>query len=397
MDHIAYQDRLRAVLMNREAAFPDTEFDRRCLALDRHLDMAGLDAVLITHPADIYYLTGYNTFEVSVYTGLLYQSGRRVLQVPSIETGPAVACARCEEIIGYPWEGPGEILGPLADTLASMGSTIGLDLWGAGLRSGIVDGLKARLPDHRFVDASGLLAPVRLVKSDLEIACLERSARITEIGIAAARAAVSAGVTDNEVAAAASDAMLTAGTEFMSMQPIVVAGLRSSIIHTNHRRFAIAEGEPVFIEVGAAYERYTAPLMHTLVAGSQGPDSRMLQVARMCRTLYETLINAMVPGHTFAEAAAKADTELAPLAGDIFFSGVYGYSVGAQFPPSWVEGTGFIARGQETPFEENMVFHLPLCLRIPGLWGMGFSETVRVGPSGGVALTRNSWVLQQSD
>lgn len=397
MDHIAYQDRLRRVLLNREAAFPDAEFDRRGQALDRQLEAAGLDALLITQPADIYYLTGYNTFEVSVHTALVYSPGRRVLQVPSIETGPAVACARCEEILGYRWEGPEEIVEPLADILAAAGNRIGIDAWGAGLRHGIVEGLRQRLGRAELVDASGLLAPVKRIKSELEIACLERSARITEAGVAAARARVEPGVTDNDVAAAAAAAMLSAGTEFMSMQPIVVAGLRSSIIHTNHRRFPIAAGEPVFIELGAAFERYTAPLMHTLVAGSAVPDDRMRRVADIGHQVYTAVTEAMIPGNSFDQAARKAEEALAPLADDVFFSGVFGYTVGAQFPPSWVEGSGFIARGQQALFEPNMVFHLPLCLRIPGHWGIGFSETVRVTARGAEPLTRNSWVLQPSE
>lgn len=397
MDHIAYQDRLRHVLINREAAFPDSEFERRCQALDRQLDAAGLDALLVTHPADIYYLTGYNTFEVSVHTALAYSPGRRVLQVPSIETGPAVACARCEEILGYRWEGPEEVIVPLAETLSAAGARIGIDAWGAGLRHGIVEGLRQHLGRAELVDASGLLAPVKRVKSELEIACLERSARITEAGVAAARAAVHPGVTDNEVAAAAAETMLAAGTEFMSMQPIVVAGLRSSIIHTNHRRFAIASGEPVFIELGAAYERYTAPLMHTLVAGTEGPDVTMSRIADIGHGVYRAITAAMVPGNTFDQAARRGEEALAPVVDDVFFSGVFGYTVGAQFPPSWVEGSGFIARGQHSRFEANMVFHLPLCLRLPGRWGIGFSETVRVTAAGAEALTRNSWVLQPSD
>lgn len=78
-----------------------------------------------------------------------------------------------------------------------------------------------------------------------------------------------------------------------------------------------------------------------------------------------------------------------------FFSGVFGYSVGAQFPPSWVEGTGYLARGQERELEADMVFHLPLCLRLPGRFGIGVSDTVRVTPSGGEPLTDNDWRLHE--
>jgi Xaa-Pro aminopeptidase len=101
----------------------------------------------------------------------------------------------------------------------------------------------------------------------------------------------------------------------------------------------------------------------------------------------------MRPGQTFDSAARAAESALAPLASEVFFSGVFGYTVGAQFPPSWVEGSGYIARGENAIFQEGMVFHLPICLRIPGLWGIGFSDTVMVGAEGGEALTANTWHL----
>lgn len=136
MDFTTYERQLREVLTERETAFSDAEYTRRCQALDRRLEQAGLDALLITQPADIYYLTGYNTFEVSVHTALAYSPGLAVLQVPSIETGPAVATARCDSILGYRWEDPREVLDPLADVLSGMGRRVGLDYWaayGAGL------------------------------------------------------------------------------------------------------------------------------------------------------------------------------------------------------------------------------------------------------------------------
>lgn len=256
-----------------------------------------------------------------------------------------------------------------------------------------MSGLKQRLSGHQWLDGSGLLGLIRRVKSGEELVCLAQSARITEAGIRGAREAVAAGTTDSEVAAAAANALHGAGSEFMSMQPIVVAGTRSSIIHTNHRRFPIQAGDSVFLELGSAYQRYTAPMMHTVVAGNQPADPNMLKWADNCRRIYETLIDAMVPGNTFEEAARHAASAWEDQVDEAFFSGVYGYTVGAQFPPSWVEGSGFIARGQTDRFEENMVFHLPLCFRLPGKWGMAFSETVRVSAEGAQPLTGNLWQL----
>ena len=92
-------------------------------------------------------------------------------------------------------------------------------------------------------------------------------------------------------------------------------------------------------------------------------------------------------------AAQAAEQALKPLADQVFFSGVFGYTVGAQFPPSWVEGSGFIARGGTTEFRPGMVFHLPICLRVPGQWGIGCSETILVTKKGAEPITSNPWTL----
>src|SRR5690554_2383616 len=375
MDHLQYRHALAAQLEASELAFPVSEYDARLARVRGTMRSAGLDALLLTDPADIFYLTGYHTFEVSVHTALVVSAERLVLQVPSIETGPAVVTAAVDEILGYRWEGIEEVIAPLAETLAAQ-RAIGLDLYGAGLRFGVIRELQARLGAERFRDDGGaLLDAIRIIKTPAELDCLRESARITAAGLTAAEAVIAPGVTDNDIAAEGSRALLAAGSEFMSLQPIVTSGQRISIIHVNHKRRVIERGDPVFLEFGASFQRYTAPMMRTAVAGRATPQMQALR--DVCREMFEALTAAMRPGNRFDDAARAAETVLAPHAERVFFSGVFGYAVGAQFPPSWVEGTGYIARGQAREFAEDMVFHLPLCLRRPGQWGIGLSDTVR--------------------
>ncbi len=393
MDHHRYRHVLADALGGSELPFPEAELDARCTRLRSAMCEAGLEALLLTDPADIHYLTGYHTFEVSVHACLVVSVERLVLQVASIETGPAVVTARVDEILGYRWEGVEEVVEPLAEVLAPF-HTIGIDAMGAGLRHGVILPLQARLGAERFRHEGGeLLDRLRIVKSELELDCLRESARITSTGLRAAMATIAPGVTDNEVAAEGARAMLAAGSEFMSLQPIVTTGARSGTIHVNHKRRVIARDEPVFLEFGAAFQRYTAPMMRTAVAGRGSPG--MHELRDVCRGMFEALIAAMRPERSFDDAARAAEAVLAPHADRVFFSGVFGYAVGAQFPPSWVEGTGFIARGQAREFEADMVFHLPLCLRLPGQWGIGLSDTVRVTPAGGEPLTDNDWRLHE--
>lgn len=390
MDYETYRQQLAASLSGAECHLPDAELQARLRNLRRALTEASLDAVLLTDPADIHYFSGYSTFEVSVHAGLLITAQRSVLQVPSIETGPAVTTARCDEIIGYRWEEPDSVTAPLLDLLPGR-TRLALDFWAPGLRAGLARQLEQHLGPERLQPLGDLVDRLRLVKSEYEIGLLQRSARMTAQGLEGAQQAVRPGATEHDVAAAASQALLAAGSEFMSLQPIVTSGPRSSVIHLNHSDRVIAANEPVFIELGAAYRRYTAPMMRTVLTGPATDD--MQRVRDCCAALQASLCESMRPGHSFDEAARAAEKVLQPLARDVFFSGVFGYAVGAQFPPSWVEGTGFIARGQEHRFAPGMVFHLPLCLRIPGLWGIGLSNTVLVGEHGATPLTDNSFDL----
>ncbi len=394
MDLDTYRSTLADLQGGTELAFPPEEFSERRRRVRAAMDQAGLDVLLLTDPAELFYLVGYNTFEVSVPVALVLGPDKTVLQVPSIETGPAVVTASVDSVIGYRWEDPQGIIQPLCDLLSPY-KRVGVDLGSGSLRPAIWQALTQAVGAERFTDRGDIVDRVRLVKSPAELGYLEESARLTEIGMAAGLARVEPGVTDSQVAAAASEALTAAGSEFMSMQPIVTTGRRSGVIHLNHQRHVIEPGQSVFLEMGASFNRYTAPMMKTRVAGE--PDGDMTAVADLCHDLYETLLSAMVPGQTFDAAARSAEARLNSANRPLFFSGVYGYAVGAQFPPSWVEGTGYIARDQMRVFEPGMVFHLPLCLRWPGHWGIGLSNTVVVTETGPRSLTHNDWQLTESE
>ncbi|MEX1057218.1 MAG: aminopeptidase P family N-terminal domain-containing protein, partial [Natronospirillum sp.] len=156
MDYVLYEHALRAQLAGSECCVPVDELLTRQKALLAAMANNGLDVLLITDPSDLYYLIGYNTFEVSVHACLVFSSAGCVLQVPSIETGPAVTCTHVSEVLGYRWEQPGELVEQLLGALPESGC-IGLDSWSASLRHGVADGLVRARGKRTFVNASGLV------------------------------------------------------------------------------------------------------------------------------------------------------------------------------------------------------------------------------------------------
>ena len=397
MDYHTYREKLQSQFPEPVLAFEPDEYEARLASVRLGMAKAGFDLLLLTDAGELCYLTGYTTFEVSVQCVLLVAADRTVLFVPAIEIGPAVYLSRVDEVIGYPWQAPEAVCSELAAQVRRTAGTpaprIGFSPWAGSFRPGLLMALKNELDAARFVDFGTLIDRVRLVKSPAEMIYLAESAAITGAGLDAAATVIREGVVDHEIARAGASSMLGAGSEFMSMQPIVTTGVRSGIIHTNHAGYKVTRGDVVFTEFGAVRRRYTAPMMRTAVVGEASAEIR--EFHGVCLDVLEAVMSAARAGSSFASAARAGEAALAPIVDRAFFSGVFGYPVGAAFPPSWVAGSMFIATDNEAMLEENMVFHLPICLRKPGEFGVGFSETVRITAAGAERITANTLSLEE--
>ena len=73
MDHDAYRAALARSSAGSECFFAPEEFAGRHRRVVDAMARRGLDALLVTDPADIHYLTGYKTFEVSVHAALVFR------------------------------------------------------------------------------------------------------------------------------------------------------------------------------------------------------------------------------------------------------------------------------------------------------------------------------------
>jgi Xaa-Pro aminopeptidase len=397
MDYLTYREKLQNQFPEPVLAFTPDEYEARLASVRQKMVEAKLDVLLLTEASELCYLTGYTTFEVSVQCVLLVALDKTVLFVPAIEMGPAVYLSRVDDVIGYPWQSPEAVASDLAAqvrrTASSKEPRIGFNPWAGSFRPGLLSALKSSLNAATFIDFGALIDRVRLVKSPAELAYLGESATITKAGMDAAANVIKAGVIDHEIARAGASAMLGAGSEFMSMQPIVTTGARSGIIHTNHAGYEVKPGDVVFTEFGAVRKRYTAPMMRTAVVGEASAEIR--EFHGVCLEVLAAVMTAARAGASFASAARAGETALAPIVDRAFFSGVFGYPVGASFPPSWVAGSMFITTDNQATLEQDMVFHLPICLRKPGEFGIGFSETVRITASGAERITKNTLILTE--
>jgi Xaa-Pro dipeptidase len=207
----------------------------------------------------------------------------------------------------------------------------------------------------------------------------------TAAGLARALDAVAEGVGEHELAAAALSGAVGAGSELPPICPMVMGGPRTGWLpHIAYRRDRLRRGDPVYFEMTGTHLRYSAPAMRSAVVGTPAPVVARLAEASLA--VVDALLAGIRPGRTGDDVAAEAEAELRDVP-EAFFHGGFGYSIGLGFQPSWTEAPVYIARGAEQVLEPGMAFHLPICLCVPRVAGVGFSESVVVTDDGCELLT----------
>ena len=325
-----YSDRLAKAFAGSELAFPEESYLRRLETVRQRMLETDLDTLLVTHSCDLNYLAGYDRFDTDIYACLILpREGDSVLHTMTVDIPAAVITTWIDNLVFGDWyrpEGTGEQLVALMDSKGFAKGRIGIQPGRQGLRADVYGFLVDRLSNVELVDATDLVARLRMIKSDEEIECLRRAAAITLAGIDGSLEAIRPGATDNDVCRAGFDAMLAAGSDFLSIQPLVTSGRRTSGGHQTHRRNTIVAGDLVFMEYGGCFKRYTAPLMRCALLGEPDAETRKVEAAVLA--CVQTLLDEIRPGrifHDVAMAAKDAHREIDDLA---YFSGAYGYTVG---------------------------------------------------------------------
>lgn len=384
MEPSDYAARLAEVLGGAGLVFPMAEYDSRLAAVRKAMAEDELDLLLVSHHCDLNWLTGYDTFGVGNHAVLVLSlAGAPFLHATGMEIPAAVMNTWVEDVVFGRWVHPGGMGAKLVDLLRKRGldrGRIGLQPRRLGLRADAHQALVLGLDSAELADASDLIGRLRMVKSPAEIECMRRSSDITVAGIEASFRAVRPGATDNDIVRAGFDAMLAAGSDFLTIQPIATTGVRTGGGHQTHRRTPIEDGDLVFTEYGGNFKRYTAPLMRMACLGA--PPDGAEKVAEACIATLQAVLDGVRPGRSCHDVALEARAAHKAVDDEAYIAGVYGYHVGVGFPPTWADSIGFIADGEDEPFRPGMTFHLPLAFRLPGRFGIGISETILVTADG---------------
>jgi Xaa-Pro dipeptidase len=364
------------------SAFSVPEYEDRLRRTRSAMAERGIDLLLVHNMANVCYLTGYET-PMSDWYVCLFVPAAGALTLHACDVGLAIVHSWFKNIVWVRWDTMGLGATQLIDAVQGHGGSgkrVGLETRRPGLNVQTYVQLKKSFPDTDFVDATDVVSRLRIMKSSAELDCMRKAAHYTDAGISAAVAAARTGVTENDVAAAASEAMISAGSEYFSIDPLVRTGKRTSMAHATYRRNTVENGDPMILEMGGVHSRYTAPIYRTISIGP--PSARLSRLAEGCLNALECLYEYIRPGRSFEDAARAAEKVLVGVDADAEVVPSCGYSVGLGFPPDWVEHSTFIRTGCEDVFQPGMVFHTPRSLRVPGVMSAGFSEAIVITANG---------------
>ncbi len=249
-------------------------FKKRLEKCSRLMKAGELDILLLTKPANMFYLTGDGRL---CAFAMITKDGEVALGVPQTDVDDVKRYAKFDRITGFEDE-----VGML-HSIAHYFEHFGIKEGAVGLEytfltqsmMGMLTHPHAKPGGVEVKDCTHIMSELRTVKDEEEIKRIRAVAKVADAGMKAAVDAVKPGVTESQVAAEAEYAMRQAGAEEF-WRSYVSSGERTNIAHglPSHRKLKEAGHEehifgPPIHGVGIEFEEAPLPPGHAFFHGEK--------------------------------------------------------------------------------------------------------------------------------
>jgi len=285
---------------------------KRLRKLRKFIAEKGLDALLMSQPENLRYLSGFTG------SGWLLVSGRKaILVLDFLYLEQAKAEAPDFEIV--------QIKQDLHEWLPGLVSDLG---WRKlGFEANLVsydshhklgEAIKTKQVNLELVPTTSIVEQLRSVKEPEELGLITKAVELADAAFEQANAVIRPGTTEREVAWEIEKSLRQKGSEGVAFEIIVASGPNAALPHARPTDKAICSGEPIIIDMGAKVGGYCSDLSRTLFLG--GPDKTFRQI-------YDIVLKAQVTaieGTKSEMSAAEADQ----LARRVIEQAGYGHAFG---------------------------------------------------------------------
>ncbi len=353
---------------------PEDPRPSRWIRVRQLMDNMGIDALLLSHGADLPWLSGYEAMPLERLTMMVLPAdGDATLVVPALEAPRVVSDAGLFDI--RPWredEDPVEIVAALLSSGRPMKLAISDRTWADALLA-----LQRRIPSASWSLASRVTGPLRAVKDAQEIETLAAAAEAADrVAACLMGGEISLiGRSEAEVSAEIADRLLSEGHSRVNFA-IVASGPNSASPHHEPGRRRIAPGDPVVCDFGGTFPSvsgvgpgYCSDITRTVVTGK--PPGQFAEVYEVVRVAQERGVSAACVGTT-CEGADRASREVIEEAGygKAFFHRT-GHGIGIE-----EHEAPYLVAGNQDPLAEGNAFSVEPGVYLDGAFGIRIEDIV---------------------
>lgn len=368
--------------------FSDVELDARLVRVREVMQARGVDLAILSSPENIFYLIGLDHWGYfAPHLLIVPAQGGLVLITRQMERVSIGNMVRNAEFVGHSdSETAADVLvRHLAGQIGSF--AVGTEDWSSGFAYGFGGVIRAGLAPKRWVDISGMVDELRLVKSSEEQDLMRRAARASDAGTLAAIAAIHAGAREADVSAECLAAMTKAGGTPPGFGPFLRPEARMAEEHTSWGEGVYGAGERVFLEIAGCVARYNAPMGRLVNIGAI-PDEDA-EMAEISKSAFQAILDGLKPGAAAMDVYNSWQAVVDEAGMAHYRRHHCGYLVGIGFPPSWTGGNRVVGLRHDSDLEikEGMTFHAMSWFTETGRGNYFVSNTVLLGPDGAEVLT----------
>ena len=373
--------------------FEPTEMKSRRQRVSERLSGLGLDGLLMFKQESMYYLTGYDTFGFSMFQCLIIDgSDNTVLLTRLPDLRQAQFTSDIQDIrLWHDTEdvNPALELRGLLDDQGYRNKTLGIEFDSYGLKAHNWRLLEPQLDGFcTLVDASTLVDRFRRVKSPTEIDYIRRAAELSDNAWDEAVQLAEPGAFEGDILAAMQGIVFRGDGDYAGNEFIIGSGPSALLVRYHSGKRNLDDQDQLTLEWSAAYRRYHAAMMRTLIVGTVHPEH--LSMYQACKDALLACEAAIQPGRPMGDVY-QAHAEVLDAAGfGEHRMRACGYGMSAIYNPLWVDPPMFYEGNSQLMEEGNTFFlHMILANSHTGR-AMTLGHTVLITKSGCERLSRSS-------
>lgn len=341
----------------------NTVYKRRRDRLRKLLIPRGIDAILVSQPANRFYLSGFELHdpqpnESSGYV-VVCADGADWLATDSRYALAAEKIWPADRIDIYSGSAPFS----LNLLLARLGSIVGIESKGISLEFArkLEDQAKRRFCPA-FVPADGLVESLRIIKDESEIAALKASFHLNHAMLAWLEKRIGAGeifgLSEKQLAWEIEKFFRESGAQELAFSSIVAIGEDAALPHAVPGETHIAPGAPLLADVGCRVDNYCSDQTRTWWLGDD-PSQKFIDAMRLVRAAQEAAISMMRPGVKCADVYATARQVFVDAGVENAFTHGLGHGVGLETheaPSLSSRSAGILKKGMVVTVEPGLYY-----------------------------------------